>query len=731
MLLGENRRVRLEYRTRFRVAVILVILAWLVLGGRLFHVQVMQHDRYARLAQVSAVGRERVAARRGRILDRNGRELARNVDTHRLVVVPHYVEDLEGELTMVRDILEMTDERFDRIMKKILAALESRQRRFQPITVSRWLTSDFCPHDGSSLSYMEALEVSRCPDCDREYIPLDIARTTRCPVDQHKLRYSLNRRMARCPRCDRTYVMPDQHTCPHDKAALRASVRNHTCSICGRDYLNQYAALNARMHELPGFDIETHMRRLYPHRHTVSHLVGYMNEVTKEELEANPDELRMGDTIGRTGLERAFEGALRGTHGDELFAKDAKGFRRNPNRIQTLYTELQSAPPEDGDNIRLTIDIRVQALLEESLRYAKSGAAVVIDPMNGEVLGLYSAPSFDPNLSIPIPRPRQSQEQSDKRQAEKVARDRYSPQVNKALTAYAPGSVFKIVTSLAGLMEGLIDERSSFKCPGFYRYKKRRFRCHNLGGHGKVKLIEALAHSCDVYFYKLGELLGLDTISWYAREYFGFGEPTGIELREQGGRTPTVKWYNEEMERGFLPGYTLSVAVGQGALIASPLQVARSFAVLLNGGDLLRLRLVRAIEDDAGNPTKVFDREVVRHLDIPREYVDLIREGLFQVVNEEGATAYNVHLVELPMGGKTGTAEAREHRAGVEDEDFKKWLLGNHAWFVGYAPADSPKVVVVAFLEHGGSGGRHAAPIVQHIITKYFERRLGNIERSR
>ena len=721
------RRGRLEYRPRFRVALILISVAWLLMLGRLFQLQVLEHERYATLSEVSSLGKERILARRGEILDRNGRPLAKNVDTHRLTLVPHYLADAERELEEVRRLLELPDDEYAKLRAKVTDFLADKEKRFRTITVTPWLTSGFCPRDGSPLAFLPDSTVRWSPSSGREYVPLDLAKTHFCPVDHSRLKYSLNKRVARCPSCERTFVLPEQTTDPVDGSPLAEGVRNETCPVCNRDYNNQYAALNARLHELPGFDIRTNLRRFYPFREEVSHLVGYLNEATKDEIANEPGSYRLGDLVGRTGLERAFEGDLRGRHGEEVFVKDAKGFRRDPNKIQTYYTEVRSTPPEDGHNVRLTIDIRIQTVLAEAMRTVQSGAAVVIDPQEGDVLALYSKPSFDPNLSLPAPAVRRSEVLQEKLAAEKAARERYSPQINKATTAYAPGSVFKIVAALAGLMEGTVDERTTFTCHGAYIYKRRKFRCHALGGHGKMDLVESLVHSCDVYYYNLGEQLGIDTLALYGREMYGFGDKVGLEIPEQPGRLPTEKWYRENDPRGYLPGFALSAAVGQASVLATPLQVARAFAVLVNGGDVLNLHLVRAIEDDAGHVLSSKGREVARHVRFPSEYGEVIRQGLYGVVNDEVGTAAGIAVAELPIAGKTGTAESKESRPGVDDPDFKAWLQLPHAWFVGYAPADAPRVLVVVFVEHGGGGGKHAAPIAQQALLKIFERRLGNL----
>jgi len=727
MEVGTFRRGRLEYRPRFRVALILIGVAWLIMLARLFQLQVLQHDRYAMLSEVSSIGRERIFARRGEILDRNGRPLARNVDTHRLTLVPHYLADADRELEEVRTLLELDDEAFAKLRAKVTEFLADKEKRFRTITVSPWLTSDFCPRDGSPLTFLPESTVRWSPSSDREYVPLDVDKVRFCPVDHQRLKYSLNKRVARCPACERTFILPEQTTDPVDNSPLVEARRNETCPVCNRDYFNQYAALNARLHDLPGFDIRTSLRRFYPFREEVSHLVGFLNEATKDEIAGAPDTYRLGDLVGRTGLEHAFETELRGRHGEEMFIKDAKGFRRDPNKIQTYYTGVRSTPPEDGKTVNLTVDIRIQTVLADAMRKVDSGAAVVLDPQTGDVLALYSKPSFDPNLSLPTPSVRRSEAAAEKLAAERTAIERFSPQMNKATTAYAPGSVFKIVPALAGLMEGTVDERTAFTCHGFYMYKRRKFRCHALGGHGKMDLVESLIHSCDVYYYNLGEQLGLDTLALYGRDMYGFGEKVGLEIPEQAGRLPTEKWYRENDPRGYLPGFALSAAVGQGSVLATPLQVARAFSVLVNGGDVLQLHLVRSVSDDAGHEVSSTGRELVRHVRFPDEYGDVIRQGLHGVVNDEVGTAAGIAVAELPIAGKTGTAESKELRPGVDDPDFKAWLQVPHAWFVGYAPADAPRVLIVVFVEHGGGGGKHAAPIAQQALLRIFERRLGNL----
>ena len=485
----------------------------------------------------------------------------------------------------------------------------------------------------------------------------------------------------------------------------------------GQVYSNQVAAIRARLHELPGVQIRTDFQRYYPNHYEASHLLGYMNRVTAKERERWRGMYALNDVIGRTGVEQALEHTLRGTAGRTLHVRDAKGHRSEAQAIASLAKGQSFERAVAGQDVWLTIDIDLQAEVRKAFRYYKSGAAVVIEPETGEVLALYAKPGFDSNIWSG---------RLTKAEWDATTSNPYTPLINKAVTPYAPGSVYKIVTSAAALADGIATPETTIDCPGHYDFGGRRFHCHNRTGHGPVKLTDALKLSCDVYFYRIGEMLGMDRLAEFGHR-FGFGQPTGLPTTERTGRVPTRQWHADHTSLGWQPGFTLSTAIGQGSLTASPAQVARGFAALVNGGDLVRLRLVDRLVDEEGRVTMNERREVSGTLDVSPDELELIRQGLFDVVNDPDGTGYDLIVEDFSMSGKTGTAEAAQVRAGAS-ESLARWLTEDHAWFAAYAPSENPQVIVVVFVEHGGSGSKHAGPIAKWITLAW--ERLGYLEQA-
>ena len=471
--------------------------------------------------------------------------------------------------------------------------------------------------------------------------------------------------------------------------------------------------LQGELFRFPGLDIRTKQMRRYPEGYLTSHLVGYVNEVNLRDLTRWPNHYMTRDLIGRTGLERALEGILRGKKGVELFVKTAAGRRVASEEFNYLFTDVKSERSKPGHTVTLTIDKRVQTVVARAFGgyWRRSGASVVMEVKTGRILAMYSKPGFDPN------------DWAGRLSTERFLtykNNPYSPMLNKTVRAFAPGSVYKVVTMVAALTEGLITKDTKHTCNGVYEYAKRPFKCH--GKHGELDLMEAIKVSCDVYFYKIGEALGMERLAKYAR-MFGFGEKTGVELPEHPGRVPTQR--HHEQRGTWQPGIVLSTAIGQGDVFATPLQVATVFAALANGGTLYRPTLLRNLIDRKGNIIKVFHPEPRRSIGVKAEYLKLVNDSLYKVVNEEGGGVYDSRLEGLFFAGKTGTAEAKETRPGVTDIRFKKWLLEDHAWFVGYAPVADPEIVVVVLVEHGGFGSKQAAPIAQQIFRGYFNLKSG------
>jgi penicillin-binding protein 2 len=297
----------------------------------------------------------------------------------------------------------------------------------------------------------------------------------------------------------------------------------------------------------------------------------------------------------------------------------------------------------------------------------------------------------------------------------------FKPMIDKTVKAYFPGSTFKLVSAMAALNEGYIRPHETLRCQGFYEFGGRRFHCWNRAGHGIINLTDSLKHSCDVYYYKLGEKLGMDTLAKYAY-MVGFGDRTGIGFNdEQRGLVPTKDWHRKYGSEGFQHGLTLSTSVGQGDTRVTPLQTAMAFAALANRGLLYYPRFIDRIETPEGTQLFKYPKRVRNKIEVPQHLMDDIDVGMTAVVNERGGTAFNHRLPYTTIAGKTGTAQVRgldKMKLGVDGSVILKHR--DHSWFVAYGPAETPSIVVVVFVQHGGSGGKVAAPVAMKIIDRYF-----------
>ncbi len=662
------------------------------------------------------IARERIPPRRGLIKDRHGTVLARNTATYNATLTPHYVRDPDRRAAVVERLgatLQLPAEARDELLDKIAAGLDG-GRRWDPIRVPGELVADHCPHDGAPLELAEApYQAFFCAGDGHSHYLVD-PKATYCPFDRSRLRWRDGRKVAGCKTCVRTFAIAP--SCQHDDGRGPELVtHNLACPVCGRGWSDQVATIKALLYALPGVNIRTEFKREYPFGYDAAHVLGYMNRVTADDRKRYAGLYELRDVIGRTGVERAQERLLRGTPGESLHIKDARGHRQSPSGLGGLSGEREFRRAVSGHDVWLTLDMNLQKEVRRAFRYYKSGAGVVLDPRTGDVLAMYSKPGFDPN---------DWSGRLSKEVWEETTSNPYSPLINKALTAYAPGSVYKLVTSAAALTEGVITPDDTIDCPGFYEFGGRRFGCHIDSGHGHVDVVRALKYSCDVYFYRVGEMLGMDRLAQWGSLY-GFGSATGLEVHERTGRVPTKTWHEEFTTLGWQPGFTLSTAIGQGSLTATPAQVARSFMALANGGYLLELSLIERVVDEDGHVVQELGPRLERRLDVSNASQALIREGFVRVVNDPSGTARDVALDAIVIAGKTGTAEAAQLRAGASPA-LARWLKEDHAWFAAYAPAEDPQIVVAVFLEHGGAGSKTAAPIAQRIIKAWM--RLGLYE---
>lgn len=452
---------------------------------------------------------------------------------------------------------------------------------------------------------------------------------------------------------------------------------------------------------LAGLDIEVKPVREYPGVTLASHLLGYIGEVSENEL-AMPEfaSYNSGDYIGKNGIERSYEKYLHGEDGGRQIEVDARG-----RYLRTLSEAL----PMPGQSLLLTIDLELQKAAEKALG-DKAAAVVVMAVNSGEILSFASNPGFDPALFT---------RRMSREQWQSYLDDVRRPLENKALKGqYPPGSTFKIITAIAGLSEGLIDENSAVNCNGEYKLGNATFRCWNKKGHGRVTLRSALRESCDVYFYQLGERLGVDRIALYAKK-FGFGEPLGIGLdNEKSGFVPTTEWKEKKTGKKWYRGETLSVSIGQGYLTATPLQLAAMTAGLASDGKIYRPHLVKKILDRDGKTVKEFLPELLKNIDLKPEHYRLVKEGLWAVVNEPRGTGAAARLYEVKVAGKTGTSQV------VKLNDKRSALAykyRDHALFVAFAPFDKPEIAVAVVVEHGEHGGGAAAPVAGQVLRRYFE----------
>lgn len=467
------------------------------------------------------------------------------------------------------------------------------------------------------------------------------------------------------------------------------------------------ATIEAHKLELPGIVITVEPTRHYVEGERASHLIGYLSEISPEELKrgAFPDN-RAGDFIGKFGVEKAYEPYFHGKRGIQHVEVNALG---EVTRI--LKTEEAAEP---GKNIYLTLDIRLQRMAE-SLLEGKVGTALAMDPSNGEILAMAVSPAFDPNAFV---------EGMTYESWNELVSNEFRPMENKAIQGqYPPGSTYKIVSAIAGLEERVINEQTRLFCPGSYKYGNRTFRCWRRRGHGFMNPVDALAQSCDVFFYQVGEKLGVDRLAKYARAC-GLGAPTGIELdKEASGLVATSEWKLRRIGVPWQGGETLSVVIGQGFNLATPIQMLGIISAVANGGTLYNPTVVRQIESLDGSPVKRRTSIPLGTLPMSQKTLRIVKKGLTEAVNKPGGTAWSARIAGMDMAGKTGTAQVirmeddgESKRAESDDPRYQ-----DHAWFIAFAPGKEPRIAVAVLVEHGGHGSTAAAPIARDMIRTYLE----------
>lgn len=468
----------------------------------------------------------------------------------------------------------------------------------------------------------------------------------------------------------------------------------------GWDFMS---AVEVKGFDLPGIQVAVKQRRFYMEESVASHLLGYIGEVSQSELENEAfSEYKSGDYIGKAGIEKSFEKILRGKRGEELVEVNAAGM------VVKVINSREAGP---GDNVYLAIDVNLQKRAE-ALLAGKAASLVAMDTSTGQILVMASSPSYDQNLFIGgISGP----------EWKNLVTNPLRPLENKVIQAeYPPASTYKIITAMAGLEEGVVDRNTSFFCGGQLKHGDRYFRCWKKGGHGQVDVVDAMAESCDVYFYHVGQRLGVDRIAWYAKAA-GLGQLTGIDLdHEEKGLIPSSIWKRQKKKVPWHSGETLSISIGQGYDLTTPIQMLGVIAAVGNGGVRLRPHLLKMVKAPDGEVVYESKPEIIGHLPVSQANLQIIKDGLFEVVNTKRGTASIARLPDATMYGKTGTAQVIG-RKGDGPERFAD-NQKPHAWFVAYAEKEGfPGIALSVMVEHGEHGSSGAAPIARDIIRLYFD----------
>ena len=475
--------------------------------------------------------------------------------------------------------------------------------------------------------------------------------------------------------------------------------------VLGRDVdWSAVVAVETHQLDLPGISLRARPRRSYADGPMAAHVLGYLGEINPKQLRLLKERgYVLGDEIGQYGLERRWEQLLRGQSGGQQVEVDALG-----RRVRVLH-EVTDIP---GDTIHLTLDRQLQEAAYEALK-DKQGTIVALDVNSGAILAMASTPAFDPNV---FARGIKNEEWNG------LIKDRLRPLNNRAIQGqYPPGSTFKIIMAIAALEEGVVNPDAHIQDPGFFPFGNRNFRDWKKGGHGAVNLHKAIVESCDTYFYQLGPKLGVDRIAKWSR-VFGLGEKTGIALGdERSGLIPDSEWKRKRFRQPWFPGETISVAIGQGYVTVTPLQLANMMAAVANGGKLYRPYLVNKVESIDGATVREHGPELIRKIELKADTWSRVQKALADVVHGPGGTGGAARSPTIQVAGKTGTAQVIEMKGAYLKSEQLSYFNRDHAWFVAYAPLDKPQVAVAVLVEHGGHGGAAAAPMAKKVFEKFIE----------
>lgn len=711
MSLGEPAHDGRPARTpRDFVFVLVAVVSFLVIIGRLWNVQIKRAEEFSAKSRENFIQIKRIEHDRGEIVDREGRVLVTNRPSLNVYVTPAFFPRTTQsvEALGIAAGLDRSDAR-----AVALAFLGTASEGGPAILLAGDL-------DRATAEHLR--EVQARLDLPHLAVPI-----IELP-EEGEPRYAAYLDPRQLPSEGRIYrrLRDILQLNPKESALFRARVRQARGLERYREILvrqdlsrdiSERLLAEIDLGDLPGVSVHAAQTRDYRYSVLAAHLLGYVNELTPQELEGRRDlGYRLGDLIGRRGVEHTFEEELRGVDGAETVVVDSKGRPQASRFADQLVEEAgDRVAPRAGNRVVLALDLDLQQAAEKAFTGA-SGAVVALDVHTGQVLVMTSTPAFDPNRVSGYFDPVEKKRLDDMR--------RMRPWRFRAIQdQFAPGSTFKAFTLIAALSRKATKPSEVISCGGAFRLGNTRFRCWKEAGHGGVAAFDAVARSCDVYFYTMGNRLGLDPIASAAFD-LGFGRKTGIDLAgESPGIIPTEAWYNQVFPDGYTRGAAVNASIGQGAVAVTPLQLAVAYAAIANGGKVLQPQVALRVEAFDGSAVREYQPRLVREGVIPPEVLEVVREGLRRVVNHPNGTAYSRRLKELEVSGKTGTAQVAKMGARVKSEDLPPELR-DHAWFAAYAPAKDPAIAIVVLNEHGGHGGSAAAPVAMAVAKTWYEKRL-------
>ncbi len=579
-----------------------------ILAGRLYQLQILESDKYKKLSERNSVRIKLITPPRGIIKDRFNVEMAINVNSYGIQMIPEEVTarglSVEEILNRISQLIPLTDKEKEKVLNNI-----KKKRAFFPVFIK------------NNLGWEEM------------------------------------------------------------------------------------AKLQVKNLDFTGVYVEEGKRRFYPYNEVAAHVIGYVSDVSEQELKEDPDPvLQLPDfKTGKAGVEKLMDKQLRGSAGETMQIVNSVG-----RVIETLDDKRKKTTP--GQNIVLTIDKRLQEYALNRIK-EESASAIIMDIYNGDILMMISVPTYNPNIFL--------SEDKSAEEFNKLLNNPRHPFINKAIEGlYAPGSTFKMMTALAALHEGKIKTSTKINCTGHMDYGDGRYHCWKTSGHGLLDLEQSLQHSCDIFYYTIATKLPMDSIQEMAYK-FGFGDYTGIELaNEKKGQVPSVDWKRNYKSENWYTGDTITASIGQGYTLVTPIQLAVMTSRIANGGFAVKPRILKG----------EFENVFFPQMNIDANYLNIIKKGMFSVVNKPNGTgktaSFNYNGKQ--MAGKTGTTQVRrisreERLTGVIKQDDLPWKYRNHALFVGYAPYKNPRYAISVVVEHGKSGSGTAAPIARDLMMKTLE----------